>query len=95
MDKEAFAIVSTFQRLEYLLWEGFAVYRDHRSLAYIFHPGATNVPPSKMAAQRLQGWSAYLGQFKYTVVHLAGTENFWGDLLSRVGCRRQWLRNRG
>ena len=95
MDKEAFAIVSTCRRLEYLLWEGFAVYCDHRSLAYIFHPGATSVPPTKMAAQRLQRWSAYLGQFKYTVVLLAGTENVWGDLLSRWVSPPRWSRNRG
>ena len=84
VDKEAFAIVSTCRRMEYLLWDGFVVYCDHRNLAYLFHPGATGVPPSKIATQRLQGWSAYLGQFRYTVVHIGGAENVWGDLLSRL-----------
>ena len=36
MDKEGFAIVSTFKRLPCLLWGGVAVHCDHRNLAYIF-----------------------------------------------------------
>ena len=36
VDKKGFAIVSTFRRLEYLLWEGVRIYTDHRNLAYIF-----------------------------------------------------------
>ena len=55
IDKEAFAIISTCRRLQFLFWGGFCVYCDHRKLAYIFHPGATNMPPSKIAEQRLQG----------------------------------------
>ena len=70
IDKEAFAIISTCRRLEFLLWGGFVVYCDNRNLAYVFRPGVTNMPPSKIAAQRLQGWSAYLGQFQYLIVHL-------------------------
>ena len=40
VDKEGFAIVSTFRRLEYLLWDGVHIFTDHRNLAYIFHPNA-------------------------------------------------------
>ena len=36
MDKEGFAIVSTFKRLPYLLWGRVAVHCDHRNLAYTF-----------------------------------------------------------
>ena len=72
---EAFAIVSTCRRLEYLMFRGFVVYCDHRNLAYIFHPNAAGASSSKTAAQRLQGWSSYLGQFKYTVVHIQGADN--------------------
>ena len=35
VDKEGFAIVSTFPRLPYLLWGGVAMHWDHRNLAYI------------------------------------------------------------
>ena len=40
VDKEAFAFVSTFRRLEYLLWNGVHIFTDHRNLAYIFDPEA-------------------------------------------------------
>ena len=33
VDKERFAIVSTFRRLEYLLWRGVRIYTDHRNSA--------------------------------------------------------------
>ena len=37
-DKEGFAIVSTFRRLEHLLWRGVRNYTDNRNLAHIFEP---------------------------------------------------------
>ena len=38
LDKEGLTIVSTFHRLEYLLWGGMRIYTDHCNLAYIFEP---------------------------------------------------------
>ena len=35
IDKEGFAIVSTFRRLEHFLWNGVHIFTDHRNLAYI------------------------------------------------------------
>ena len=75
VDKEGFAIVSTFKRLPYLLWGGVAIHCDHRNLAYIF--GVNGAPTSKAVAQRLQGWRVFLGQFPYTIVQIAGDENCW------------------
>ena len=40
VDKESFAMVSTFMRLEYLLWNGVHIYTDHRYLAHNFDPEA-------------------------------------------------------
>ena len=40
IDKEGFAIVSTFRRLELFLWNGVHIFTDHRNLAYIFDPEA-------------------------------------------------------
>ena len=51
MDREGFAIVSTFKRLPYLLWRGVAVHCDRRNLAYLF--GANGPPTTKTVAQRL------------------------------------------
>ena len=34
-------------------------------------------------AQRLEGWKCVLGQYRYTICHIPGDRNSWGDLLSR------------
>ena len=73
VDKEGFAIVSTFKRRPYLLWGGVAIHCDHRNLVDIF--GANGAPTSKAVAQRLQGWRVFLGQFPYTIVNIPGDEN--------------------
>ena len=83
VDKEGFAIVSTFKRLEYLLWNGVHIYTDHRNLAYIFDPEACVSSVAKTRAQRLDQWKAVLGQYSYTIMHIEGERNCWGDLLSR------------
>ena len=48
VNKEGFAIVTTFKRLPYLLWGGVAIHCDLRNLAYIF--GANGAPKSKAEA---------------------------------------------
>ena len=53
MDKDSFAIESTFKRLPCLLWGGVANHCDHQNLAYIF--GANGAPASLAVARRLQG----------------------------------------
>ena len=83
IDKEGFAIVSTFRRLEHLLWNGVHIFTDHRNLAYIFDPEACVSSVSKALAQRLEGWKGVLGQYRYTICHIPGDRNAWGDLLSR------------
>ena len=77
MDKEDFVAMSTFQLWVYLLWIGVAIHCDHGKLAYIVDGAPTS------NAQRLQGWTVFLGQFPYTVVHIPGDDNCWGDLQSR------------
>ena len=75
--------MSTFRRLEYLLWGGMRIYTDHRNLAYIFELEACVSSASKTAAQRLENWKMVLTQYDYTTVHISGECNRWGDLLSR------------
>ena len=58
VDKESFAILSAFQRVPYLLWDGSNIFCDHRNLAYIFTPQSCSVTLSKAAPQRLAGWRA-------------------------------------
>lgn len=81
VDREVLAVVSTFRRLAYFLWNGAVILCDHRNLAYILCHGATGATISKTVAQRLQGWGAYIGQFNYKVVHIPGARNSLGDML--------------
>ena len=83
VDKEAFAILSAFQRVPYLLGDGVDIFCDHRNLEYIFISKACGVTLSKAASQRLSRWRACLAQFSYVIQHIPGAENHWGDLLSR------------
>ena len=51
--KEGFTIVSTFRRLEYLLWGRVRIYTDQRNLVYISKPAANVSSVPKTATQRL------------------------------------------
>ena len=82
VDKEGFAIVNTFRRLEYLLWGGVHIFTDHRNLTYIFNPEACVGSVTKAMAQRLETWKAGLGQ-RYAIEHIPEERSCWGDLLSR------------
>ena len=73
VDKEGFAIVSTFRRLEYFLWGGVCIYTDRRNLAYIFDPKACVSSMPKTAAQRLENWERVLAQFDYNIFCLGGS----------------------
>lgn len=37
---------------------------------------------SKATSQRLEHWRTFLGQYKFTIVHIPAADNNWGDLLS-------------
>ena len=80
--KEGFAIVILLRRLEYL-WEGVRIYTDQCNLAYISEPEACVLCVPKTAAQRLEKWKMSHAQYVYTIMHIFGERNCWGDLLSR------------
>ena len=63
VDKEVFAIVSTFPLLEYLLWGGVR-YTNHRNLAYIFKPEACVSSVPKTVAKRLENWKIGLARVR-------------------------------
>lgn len=78
-------MVSTFKRLEYLVWNGVQIYTGHRNLAYMFDPEVCVSSVAKTMAQRLDQWKEVLRQYEYTIVHIAGDRNFWGGICSRRG----------
>ena len=72
VDREGFAIMSTSQRLEYLLWGGPNIYCDHRNMAYIFIPGALVAELSKKTAQRCLYWRTLSRMIPSTIITCQG-----------------------
>jgi hypothetical protein len=91
VEKEAFAIVETCKRMEYLLLreKGFHLFTDHRNLKYIFDPKSVNGNIARYQADKLQRWSMVLQMFRYQIEHIPGESNVWGDLLSRWGAKKK------
>ncbi|KAE9073862.1 hypothetical protein PF010_g24905 [Phytophthora fragariae] len=87
IEKEAFAIIESTHRLEYLLLrpKGYRLFTDHRNLVYIFDPFATDSAMARYQADKLQHWTMSLLVFRYVIEHVPGEVNAWGDLLSRWG----------
>lgn len=55
-DKEVYATLATFQRLEYRLWRGVKRFRDHRNPAYIFNPEGCKGVVNKATSQLVEHW---------------------------------------
>ena len=68
---------------KYLRQKGFHIFTDHRSLQFIFVTRSVDNAITRYRADKLQRWSMVLQAFRYTLDHVAGSENVWGELLSR------------
>jgi hypothetical protein len=90
VEKEAFALVETCKRADYLLHSdsGFMLFTDHRNLRYIFDPHSVKAVVPKYTADKLQRWALLLMGYHYTIFDIAGKANVWADLLSRWGSAR-------
>lgn len=82
-DKEAYAIIDVFRKLNYLLVGRTVLYTDHKNLVNMFNPEGMKVQSSA----RLHRWNLELNEHRFTIKHIAGTDNVWADLLSRWGSR--------
>ncbi|KAF0722457.1 hypothetical protein Ae201684_018400 [Aphanomyces euteiches] len=87
VEKEAYAIVETLVRADYLLHpaSGFNLYTDHGNLKCIFNPTAVVARVPKYTAQKLERWALLLMGYKYVIEDISGETNVWADLLSRWG----------
>ncbi|GMF60887.1 unnamed protein product [Phytophthora fragariaefolia] len=87
IEKEAYAIVESVKRLEYLLLRpgGFHLFTDHRNLVYIFNPNATDGSMQRYQADKLQRWAMAMTSYRYVIEHIRGDDNAWADMLSRWG----------
>ncbi|KAE9353529.1 hypothetical protein PR003_g3818 [Phytophthora rubi] len=87
VEKEAYAIVETCKRADYLVRrpDGFSLFTDHRNLRYIFAPTAVSSAVPKYTADKLHRWSLLLMSLEYEIHDIAGDANVWAYLLSRWG----------
>ncbi|KAG3098431.1 hypothetical protein PI125_g15326 [Phytophthora idaei] len=87
VEKEAYAIIETCRRTDYLLHrpDGFALFTAHRNLWYIFDPYSVSKSVPRYTADKLHRWSMLLMAYKYDIHDISGEENVWADLLSRWG----------
>lgn len=87
VEKEAFAVVETCKRLEYILLRpgGFRIFTDHRNLIYMFDPLSIDGNLQRYQMNKLQRWAMVMASFPYKIEHVDGVDNVWADMLSRWG----------
>jgi len=86
-EKEAFAIVESVTRLDYLVLRpgGFLMFTDHKNLTFLYNPVTVQPQMPRHVLTKVQRWAMRLSQFEYSIIHIPGVENCWADLLSRWG----------
>ena len=61
-----------------------------RNLQAVWSSPAMAVPKKDLfrlaLAQRLEGWKGVLGQYRYTICHIPGDRNAWGDSVALGEC---------
>lgn len=87
-EREAFAIVQAFRKLDYLLACDLTtrVFTDHRNLLFIFNPIALESGLGRHTVLKVIRWALYLSTFTYAIEHLPGDPNIWPDIMTR------WMR---
>lgn len=64
-EKEAYAVVQTFKRMDYLLWgaKQTHVYTDHKNLLYVFAPLALRPNSPRHGISKVHRWAIHLSKF--------------------------------
>ena len=82
--KEAFAVVESMSRLEYLTAsQEVSLFTDHANLVCIFDPHGRNPGISRHTANKLMRWALKLSGFRYVIERIPGNYNVWADMLTR------------
>lgn len=84
-EKEAYAIVQTFDRLDYLLWgaKQTHVFTDHKNLLYVFAPLALRPNSPRHVLSKVHRWAINLSRFQFHINHIKGVNNVLADTLTR------------
>jgi len=70
VEKEAFSIVESMTRLEYLIaGKEVSLFTDHANLTYIFDPVGQNPGIARHTANKLMRWALRLSGYRYVIEH--------------------------
>lgn len=87
-EREAYAVVSTFKRLDYMLAceTSVSIFTDHRNLLFAFHPSALEPSLGRHKVLKVIRWALFLSTFTYSIEHVPGELNTLPDIMTR------WMR---
>ena len=87
-EREAYAIVQTFHKLNYLFAcdTTTVLFTDHRNLLFAFHPLAMEPSFGRHKVLKVVRWALFLSSFNYRIEHIPGDRNVMADILTR------WMR---
>lgn len=87
IEKEAYAIKRTVERLWHVIDDGTTLYifTDHKNLAYIFNPDGDYLRSKPIPSRdRLLRWASQLAVLSYEIRHIDGDDNVFADFISRL-----------
>lgn len=84
-ENEAFAVVQSFRRLNYILScsDLARIFIDHRNICFTFHPTAVKPNLGRHTVLKVIRWSLYLSAFLYTIEHIPGELNTFADIMAQ------------
>ena len=92
LEKEAFEIIESIDKLSAYLYRPFTILTDSRNLTYIF---TTNPDLRRSTTDKLERWAMRISAFAYNIEHISGEDNLWADLLSRWAQPRSTVNLKG
>ena len=87
-EREAFAIVQAFRKLDYMLSCDpiTRVFTDHRNLLFAFNPVSMEPSLGRHKVLKVIRWALFLSAFTYRIEHVLGDVNKWPEIMTR------WMR---
>lgn len=85
LEKEAFAVLSTLDKMHWLVTnpDEFDLFKDHNNLIVLFDPLSVVPDPSQTTLRKALRWAVRLSLYQYRCYHITGEDTVWADLLTR------------
>lgn len=83
LEKEAFSIVVTIERMHWILVtsDGSDLFTGHHNRIFLLYPLAVVPDLCQTFLRYLLQWDVNLSKYSYTLVHIKGVDILWVDLL--------------